>query len=247
MNEKKKKMIKMIGLGILAFIVVLIFIIHFFLGFIVKAGAENIVPKFTGGPVNMGSFRFNMFTGKATMKKFVIGNPQGYKTEYAINLDNLVVDVDMTSIFSKKLVIQEIRIEGAQVIYELGLGTSNLGEIQNNIGKATRADKKADEKKEETTNEPKEGKKIQISHFYFNDAKVSMSAVALQGVKASVPIPSIHLEGIGKEKEGASIGDAAMEMFNSIFTVVGNMDGSGVGAVKGVGEDAWKKAKGLFE
>lgn len=247
MNDKRKKLLKKIGIGLLILLAVFVILVNFCLGRIVKLGAESAVPRLTGGSVKMDSFRFNMFTGRATMKKFVIGNPQGYKTEYAFNLDNLVIDVDMTTLFSKKLVVEEIRVEGAHVIYELGMGTSNLGEIQSNISKATGGGKPAEAKKEEPAKKPKEGKKVQINDFYFNDAKVSLSAVALDGAKASVPMPNIHLKDIGKEEKGASIEDVANEMFNSVYKSAADVASSGTNAVKGIGEGAWEKAKGLFK
>lgn len=246
MKPKAKKFLKRILLGSLITLVVLLFLVYIFLGNIVKGTVETIVPKITGTPVKMESFSFSVMTGKIRIKKFVIGNPKDYKTEYAFNLGNLFVDIDMSTLLSKRLVIDEIRIEEAKVICEFGLGTSNLGEIKSNIDKFSKGDKPK-EQKAETPKKEGEGKKVQINNFYFNGASVSAGAVILQGGKVTLPIPDIHLKDIGKEEKGASVGEVADEVFTAIYTSVGKVVGSGADVLKGVGDETWNKVKGIFK
>ncbi|MFA6568087.1 MAG: hypothetical protein WCS96_07735 [Victivallales bacterium] len=246
MKPKSKKRLKKILLVSCVFIMALITLLYLFLGYIVRSAVETVVPGITGTPVKMESFSFSIFTGRAKMKNFVIANPKGFNTEYAFRLGSIVVDINMDTLLSRKLVIDEIRIEETQIIYEVGLGTSNLGEIKSNIDKFVKGDKPKEEKAE-APKKAGEGKKVQINNFYFNGAGVSLSAVLLQGGKTTMPIPDIHLKDIGKEEKGASIGEVADEIFTSIYSSIGKVAGSGAEAIKGIGNETWNKVKGIFK
>jgi len=241
MKTKTKKRLKKMIFFFCASTVILIVLLYLCLGYIVKTAIINIVPRITGTPVKMESFSFSMFTGKARMKKFVIGNPEGFSTEYAFSLDELVVEVDMRTLFSKKIVIDEIRVSGADVIYEQGMTTSNLKEIKANIKKYTGDGK--DKEKERKTDSPRreekekaEGRKVQIDNFYFNGVKVSLSVFLLQGAKTSIAIPDIHIQDIGKDGEGVSAGEAAVQIFNAIYKSIGKSASSGANSINSLGD-----------
>ncbi|HBC88194.1 MAG TPA: hypothetical protein DCZ94_14685 [Lentisphaeria bacterium] len=232
MKPKTKKRLKKILFITCASIIVLIVLLHFFLGHIVKAAVETMVPRITGTPVKMESFSFSIFSGKARMRNFIIGNPEGYKTEYAFKLVELLVEVNMDTIFSKKLEIDEIKVNGVHVVYEAGIASSNIGDINANVSKFAGAGK-AKEKAEKPAKEAKgEGRKIQVNDFYFNGAQLSLSAVLLQGVTTTIPINDIHLQGIGKNDEGVLIGDAADQIFGAVYREIGEAS-SGTKALKG--------------
>lgn len=246
MKTKSKKWLKKILLVSCTSILILILVIYLSLGYIVKSAVETVVPKITGTPVKMGSFSFSILTGKVKMKNFIIENPKGFNTEYAFRLSNLDFDINMDTLLSKKIVIDEIRVDGTQIIYELGINTSNLSEIKSNIDKFVKGDKQK-ETKAEDPKKAGEGKKIQINDFYFNGASVSLSAVLLQGQKTTVPIPDIHLKDMGKEDKGASIGEVADEIFTAIYASIGKEAGSGTEAVKWIGNEGWNKVKEIFK
>ena len=246
MKPKTKKLLKRILIGSGVFILVLLLAVYLLLGFIVNGAVGTVVPKITGTPVKMESFSFSIITGKMRIKNFVIGNPDGFKTEHAFKLGTLLVDTNMSTVLSKKIVIDEIRIDETQIIYEQGLTASNLSEIRSNIDKFVKKDKQKEDKAE-TQGNAGGGKKIQINNFYFNGASVSLSAVLLQGQKAKMPIPDIHLKDIGKDEKGASIGEVADEVFTAIYASIGKVAGSGAEVIKGIGDETWGKVKGIFK
>jgi hypothetical protein len=246
MKTKSKKLLKNILLISCSSVLILILLIYLSLGYIIKSTVETVVPKITGTPVKMESFSFSILTGKVKMKNFVVVNPKGFNTEYAFKLGSLYFDINMDTLLSKKIVIDEIRIDGTQIIYELGLNTSNLGEIKSNIDKFVKGDKQK-EAKAETSKKTGEGKKVQINDFYFNGASVSLSAVLLQGQKTTMPIPDIHLKDMGKEEGGASIGEVANEIFTAIYASISKVAGSGTEVIKDIGNEGWNKVKGIFK
>ena len=246
MKPKLQKRLKKILLVSCTSILILILVIYLSLGYIVKNAVETVVPRITGTPVKMESFSFSILTGKVKMKNFIIGNPKEFNTEYAFRLSSLDFDINMDTLLSKKIVIDEIRIDGTQIIYELGFNTSNLSEIKSNIDKFVKGDKQK-EAKTETSKKAGEGKKIQINNFYFNGASVSLSAVLLQGQKATMPIPDIHLKDIGKDEKGASTGEVADEIFTAIYASIGKVAGSAPEVIKGIGDETLNTVKRLFK
>jgi uncharacterized protein involved in outer membrane biogenesis len=246
MTPKAKKRLKKILIGSCISVLVLLVLVYLFLGHIVKSAVETVVPKITGTPVKMESFSFSIMTGKLQIKNFVIGNPKGYSTEYAFRLGSLGVSINTGTLFSKRLVIDEIKIEDTQIIYEQGLPTSNLSEIRSNIDKFVKKDEKK-EAKAETSGKTSAGKKIRINDFYFKSASVSLSAVLLQGQKSTMPIPDIHLKDIGKDNEGATVGEVADEIFTAIYASIGKVAGSGTEVIKGIGNETWNQVKGIFK
>ncbi len=246
MSPNLKKRLKKVLVISCVSVLVLITLAYLLLGHIVKSAVETMVPKITGTPVKMESFSLSILTGKVKIKNFVIGNPKDYSTEYAFSLGSLLVDIEMSTLLSKRIVIDEIRIDEAKVIFELGLTTSNLGEIKSNIDKYAKGDKPKEEKAE-VPKKADGGKKVQINNFYFNGASVSAGAVILQGGKVTMPIPDIHLKDIGKDEKGASVGEVADEIFVAVYASVGKVVGSGADALKGIGNESWNKVKGIFK
>ncbi len=246
MHNKWKKRIRIALLLAAAGALAVLLGIHFFLGAAVKAGVQSYMPKLTGTDVKMDGFYFNTLNGKLAIDDFLIGNPEGYKTGYAFKLGSVTVDIDMTTVLSNKLVIQQILVDKAHVIYETGLGTSNIGQIQSNIKKYSSSGK--DGASAETADKKRgESRKIQIDDFLLKDSKVSLSAVLLQGGKATLPLPAIHLEGIGSDKEGTTWNQAIMEIYSAIFKSVSDVAGSAGNIIKETGKGAFDAIKDVFE
>ena len=103
MKPKAKRLLKRILLGSLIALVSLLVLTYLSLGYIVRNAVETVVPKITGTPVKMESFSFSILTGKVKIRNFVIGNPKGFNTEYAFSLGSLSFDINMDTLFSKKL------------------------------------------------------------------------------------------------------------------------------------------------
>lgn len=187
-------------------VIVLLVVLLFSIGAIVKGGVEGVLPKVVGAPVKLDKVRLSPFSGKGTLSGFVIGNPEGFKTDHAFALGNVRVEVDVPSLFSDRIIIREIYIDGPQVTYEVGLGGSNIGKIQENIKEfAGPAEEEPEAEPEEE--KPGKGKQIQIDHFVFKNGKVSLSTQLLEGRRLTAPIPDVELNDIGKG--GGSIAEVS--------------------------------------
>ncbi len=161
----------------------------------------------------------------------------------------------MSSLFSGKIIIDEIYIDAPEITYERGGKGDNIKAILDNINEFARIGSGGrSEKKTESKSEKGPSRKVQINNFVLKNGKVNMSTTALKGEKLSLVLSDIHLKDIGSDKEGASVADAVKEIFEALNTsIAGTVAGSLKSITEGVEKAADKavggavdKLKGLF-
>jgi uncharacterized protein involved in outer membrane biogenesis len=216
-----KKGVKRTLIVVPVVLIVLGVVFYVLLNRMVKTSVETVLPRITGTPVELEGVSLSMFSGKGSIRGFIIGNPEGYQTDSAFRLGEVRVDVDIPSLFSDTIVIEEIAIRGAQITYEMsGLTDSNIAQIKKNVeafGGPKEAEPGAEPEEEEKA--PGEMPKVEIKKFTMEDCTVSLSATLLKGKKATAPMPPVHLENIGSG--GKPIGEVAGEIFDPVHGAVG--------------------------
>jgi hypothetical protein len=186
-----------------------------------------------GVPIKVGSVHINPLGGLVQIKGVVVGNPEGFKTPSAIELDHLRVEIDVASLLSSTILVKEILIEGPRISYEVTPNGTNIGAIQKNVEKATAGDGK--EAPPATTETPKEsaktdeeqpGKKVVIGLFSMKDGQVRASVSGPIQAGSTLPLPTIELRDIGKDKGGTSLGAALKEIFGAFTKALGGAVGN---------------------
>jgi uncharacterized protein involved in outer membrane biogenesis len=230
-------------------IIAIIIILSFSIDSIIKSGVETIGSKATGATVKLQGVDISLFSGKGQIKSLFVGNPEGFKTESAFKLNEVRLALNIKSVFSDKIVIDEIYIDAPDITYEKSMKGDNIKAILNNI-KAFSGESKGAAQKDTDEKPSKEETKIQINDFILKNGKVNMSITALQGERLSIALPDIHMKDIGKEKEGTSMSKALEQVFvvinkNVVTAVAGSVTSVGKTAEKTVGKTV-DKLKGLF-
>lgn len=223
----------------------IVVVLYVFLGSMVKTGIETFGPAVAGVDVRLESASLSPLSGRGVLKGLVIGNPEGFHTESAFELGEVRVAVSPRSLLTDVIVIDEIRVRGAKVTYELGLSGSNVSRILKNVesfaGKGGGGGKSGP------------SKKIRIGRFEFIEGKVRIGAKLTRGKALEVPLPELKLKDIGG-KRGTSPAKAAAEVLKPLtrsVTGVARKAGAGLGKVVGgakkrVGK-VIKGLKGLFK
>ncbi len=242
---KTKKVLLVTG----AVILILIIALMLSLGQIIKIGVNTAGSKLAGVPVHLDRAVVNPLTGMVQIMGLVVGNPAGFNTPSAMELNDFKLKIKMSSLFSKTIVIEQILIDAPQITFEKGLKSSNLSKIQENLTAAAAAPgtEAASAAKPESKKAP--AKKVIIDDFQLNGAKVNVTITALSGKKMTVPLPPIHMKNIGKNSGGTSPAEVISEVFNSITKVAadavtagGELVGKELKAVSGAATDAAKGA-----
>src|SRR6266404_1557922 len=188
-----KKIIKRISLVLLLLVVLAAVAIHFFLDAAIKRGAEAFGPKLAQVDIKLDGVNLFLLTGSCTVNGLVPGNPQGYKTPWAINVGEANVEVLPSSLLSDKIIIHSIHVQSPQITFETDLRHNNLSKIISNLEEATGgSDKQAAKPAEPTSAETKPAKKIEVDDFVLKGGKVHVSVSAMGGKSATVPLPEIH-------------------------------------------------------
>ena len=230
-----KKALKILAwtiLGILALVVVLVLTIPLWLGPTVASVANKVAPGYTGTRFHLEKVGINPYSGRYSLGPLFLGNPDGYAPAAAFAVSNVLVDVEMSSLFTDTIHIREIRIEMPYASYVSLNGTNNFEWIGAHVAE------KVGPKKEKEEKDEGPGKKVVIDLLTIADARAKFK------VLPEMPIPTIVLKDIGKEKGGAtwaevgkSVADAAMaamsSMGKSLNSALGLLGGAATNVLDG--------------
>src|SRR6185436_1106162 len=101
----KKGLVRLLVFIVLA-VIVLGVVVVVFLGSIVKAGVEKVVPRVAKVPVTLDGAKISIFSGSGELKGFVLGSPQGYKTTEALRVGTINVSIVPGSMLKEKVIVR---------------------------------------------------------------------------------------------------------------------------------------------
>jgi uncharacterized protein involved in outer membrane biogenesis len=205
-----KKRIVRILLGLVLLLVIIVVVAFVFIGTIVKTGVEKVGPRVAKVPMKLDSANISVFGGSGTLKGFVIGNPEGYKTPEAIKVGTVSVSIAPASILQAKKHVRSIKVEGPEITYETDLKGSNLGKILDNVSGSAEQDQKAPTKDQQTSKT-----KLQVDEFIITGGKVHVAAAMLGST--TVPLPEIHLTKLGEGPDGITPAELSKRVLSAVL------------------------------
>ncbi len=240
------KALKIIGI-IIVVLIIAVFAIILNLGKIVKTGINTVVPQVTKCEAHVDDVNFNVFGGKFEIKNLVIKNPEGYKTDHAFALGHIFVNVNMGSLMSDVIEIDQVLIDAPEITYEVGLGNSNLNTILENVNSSLPS---SDEEKKEEKEEKKEGgKKVVVNLVKVTNGKIGVSAKIAGGMEAPIVLPDIEIKDLGKKEGGISmVQAAAITLKTTLLSIFDVLKSSGkllLDGAKAIGEGIVDGVKSL--
>ena len=242
---KKCRIIFGIVLGLVAVVVVILLCVWMFLGTVIRTGVQQVGSAVTKCDIKVEDVSISLLRGKVSIRNLVVGNPEGFKTDNAFSLGLVDVSMKPLSVLSDRIIIDEILVEAPELTYELAITklTSNLGQMQKNVEEFLASDSdsepKEKEEKEKAPEKEKPGKKVQINHVRVSGGKIRLSATLAQGTALPVPLPTIDLKDIGKEKDVSGIEAAATVLKETLGSAI-SAGSEGVKALGGGVKDAVK-------
>ncbi len=262
-----KKILLVLGGLVLLVVIALVLFVFFGLGAAIKAAVEGVGSRATGTDVTLKSADVSITNGDGRLTGLVVGNPKGFKTPSAFEMDDIHVTLDTSTVGSDTIVVKEVVIEGPRVTYDVSSGGSNIAAIQANVdafssgfgggdsgGDHSGGKKPAESKPAPAAGEKSGGKKFVITDFYVRNGKITLAASILGGTKLPVPLSEIHIHNLGKAEGGATSAEIAKEVLGSLTSgVLKSVANAGISVVNG-GVDTIKggvggavdKVKNLF-
>ena len=173
---KIAKTLRITGIVILTLILVLVIAFHLFGTKAIKIGIEAGATHALKVPVAVEDVSLSILAGKAGIKNLIIDNPSGYKNEKMLELGQARVDLDMGSVLSETVRIEDILLENVSVVLEQKGLTNNIQEVLNGI-----SSEPAEPKTEEEQPSEKSSKKLLIKKLQINGVAVNVKLLPLPG------------------------------------------------------------------
>lgn len=215
------KKILIAGGVIIVALIVLIVVALSNLGPMIKTAVNKYGPNITQTEVKLSEVDVSLFSGEATLKNFLLGNPQGFNTPQAMTVKKVHVNVDEDSIFKDPVVIDKIEVLAPHINYELKGKTDNFRSLMNNIKETTGAQKAPAEKKEPAPAEGEKPKKnILIKEFVLKDGQVALAATLIKDQTVTAAMPDLRLTDIGKKEGGTTPAKAFQQIFDEIYAQI---------------------------
>ncbi len=201
-----KLLVKIVG-ALMLVVVVVVAIGLFNIDRIVEESVARFGPEITGTPVSLEKSSITPWTGKGSLAGLTIGNPEPFGTENAFSLGEIAVDIDLSTVGDKVIVINRIAIIAPEILYLHDGSTDNLRALMANITERLGVTEQPEVA--ETESEVK----IIIDEFIFSDGRISASHALLGDRRMAINLPELELTGIGREKGGATLQEAGEQIF----------------------------------
>lgn len=228
-----KKIAKRIVIGVALLSAVLLGVVSFALGPVVKKAVEAAGPAL-GIPLSVQDVRIFPWRGTARIDGLVVGPPPGFEANL-IEMTHFRAHVQISSLFGGgTVVIRELVVQEPVVTYELAGIHSNVGLLLEMLGGTGKAD---DERPATSKPDPKR-RNVVIEHFLFEGGKVRLATTLTGGKGVVLPLPTVELRDVGKAKDGISTLEALRETTGVVCVAVLTTVRDGVAGIAGLGADA---------
>lgn len=208
-----KKIILRVALGLAALLAVALLVTFLSLNSLVKRGVETIGPQLAKVDIRLGSVSLSPLSGRGRLSDLFVGNPEGYKTESAIRIGDIQVGVQLGSLLADTVVVNEVRIRAPEITFEGGLSGNNLSKIMANLEAATGGNQGA-------TPAATSSRKFQVQDLVIREGKIHLSVSGMGGKTATVPLPELHLTGIGTGGAGVSAAELTKQVMKELLAAV---------------------------
>lgn len=138
---------------------------------LIHNAVESYGPGLIGAPVSLGNVTFSLIDGEAGMERLVVGNPPEFKSDYAFSLRRIQIKLDLLSLFSDRIEIEELLIDQPDLIWEIGKGGSNFQVLQKNLPAS------------DSPVDSSAGPLVMIDHVYLNGTRVAIEACRRAGIR----------------------------------------------------------------
>lgn len=242
-----RNIIKIPLIAIPSIILIVFIFFSLFINTIIKKSVESFGPKITQTPVSLQKVKMSLLSGYGEIHGLVIGNPEGFHTDSALKFDTIVIDIRPFSIFSDKVIIRDILIDGPEITYETSVEGSNVGKIKKNVESYSSSSRTETKEPGESSTGQKEKKQVQIDTFLLQNGKIRLSATLLQGKTLDIPLMKVQLNDIGKEPGSASFPAVIEKLADAIYkAILEAVTGSGKTIEKGI-DTVTESVKGIDE
>jgi hypothetical protein len=189
------------------------------LDFVVKSTIERFGPDMLGATVSVRGVEISAADGRGTLRGIEIGNPPGYSSPRALRAGSIAVGLDPASIGRDIVVIHDIRVDAAEISYELKGRTNNLETISRNIAAYLKRAQGEPEARDGSAKKAP-GRRYVIGRITLRGTKVTMTNPLLRGGGITFQLSDVELRDVGKRSGGVTAAEAAALVTNAILAKI---------------------------
>jgi hypothetical protein len=216
--------------------------VSFFLDGAVKRGVETVGPMLTKVEVKLDSVNLSLLSGGGKLKGLIVGNPSGYKTPSAIQVGTASLALQPSSVLSSKIIVHSINLQAPEITFETDLKGNNLSKILDNLQSAMGGGTSANA----PATDSRASRKLQVDDFLISAGKIHVNVALLGGQSATVPLPDIHLTGLGQGPDGITVAELTKVVLQAIekealrvsTAAIADLSKGATGLTKGLGGSA---------
>jgi len=210
----------MIGLGILVVVLgIVLWRVYANLDKIVAKVIEDVGTEVTQTAVRVGGVDLDLLNGKAGLSQLSVANPAGFSSPQIFSLELVSVAIDVESISSNPILIDEIVVRQPRVAYEMNQqGTSNLDVLKKNIAdySASRDTGSGGASQEQEPADKAEEIRLIIRTLRFEGGELSASSALRPDKPVKASLPAFTMNDIGQSSGGATSEQIAKEVLNKL-------------------------------
>lgn len=202
----------------------------YFLDAAIERGIETVGTRVAQVEVTLEGAGVSLLSGRGALRGLRVANPAGYRSPHAVRVGQVQVALRPLSVFSDRVVVRSVVVQGPEIHYEKRGGKTNLDVIRTNVESSIPADK---------GKRTDAGKKLQIDSLIIRDAKVYFYEKRDKPPHV-LTLKEIHLQHLGRGPEGVSGAELTQKITDRVIqdtaTAVAKTVGRGVaaGALRGV-------------
>ena len=218
---KAAKVVRIALIVVIVFIVGLVVLVGLFGGKAMRVGIEVGATQALKVPVTVGGADLSIFGGSAGIQELVVANPAGYENNM-LEMGNAKIDLQLGSVLSDTIKIEEILLEKVTVTLEQKGLTNNIQEVLDGMSKPTEEPEPEEEKEEEQAGKNLLIKKLRISEVA---VKIKLLPGAADKTTLTMKLAPIEMEDLGSEDKM----DIAVLSSKILLAIVNGIAKQGVG------------------
>jgi uncharacterized protein involved in outer membrane biogenesis len=208
-----------LGIGVVVLLVIVIGIVFYAvssLDSIVAAAIEKYGSQATGTPVRVSAVDIDLRSGQGSVNELSVANPAGFSAPHVFTLGNISTKIDLASITSDPIIIDEISVQTPHVVYEINKsGRSNIAALQDNLaGSGGSGEGKSD-------TADGEGPGLVIRTLVIDSGQIDARVAAMPDKDLSAKLPRIELSNLGEDQGGATARQIAEQVTSAVLERVG--------------------------
>lgn len=212
-----KKLVIRLLIALVVLVIVGLVVMAMSLNWVVRKGVQTVGGDVTKVDVKLSSVNLSLLSGAGEFKGLVVGNPPGFSTPWAMNVGTLKLAIEPRSLLTDKIIVRSVAIEAPEITFETDLRASNLGKILANMRGTPAAGQSAPAKPSQPAQpqEAKTSRKFEVDDFVIKDAKLLVTVTPF-GRSATVTLPEIHLQDLGKGSDGITAEELTQRILQAV-------------------------------